>query len=590
MNEAVKLTTADRTAMRAELRADARLMTYLRALKRISGAGSARRVVIASSYTVRTLDPYLRIEAELAGWRLDPHYVEYAQWQQALIVGAGSTEPDAYLLMLHPDSLLADETELTAAIELAAASVADVLGSFRARSKAPLFVLHLPPPRLNEADCLGADAIRRNDAAIQLSHRIAHLAKNLDGAYVIDLSAAPELADSWRDDRGLQANLSPIASHAAPRLAEAIARMIAPLFRPRRKVLMLDLDNTLWGGIVGELGSAGVAIGENWPGAGYIAFQRMVRELSQTGVLLALNSKNNEADARSVFETRPEMVLRWNDFVSCRVNWHDKAENLASIAAELSLGLDSIVFVDDSPVECARVRAAFPEVEVVQLPEDPAALVDALRACPGFDVLNLTEEDRLRTRGYQAESERTVLRASAGDYRSFLRSLSLQIDIAPCDDRSFERLHQLLLKTNQFHLTLERPTLIELASRRGGLYSIQLRDRFGDYGIIGVLEMVARRDTIEIMNLALSCRALGRLVEETVLAFAAELAQARGAVALTAKPVSGPRNQPATEFFAKAGFSSLGDQGIGLPLGPGKPPYPLEAVVKRPEPAVLEHS
>lgn len=589
MSDPVGLTTADRAAIRAELRRDARLMAYLKALRRLPEEGAARRILFAASHTVRTLDPYVRVEAELASWRLEPRYVEYAQWQHALIAGQGADEPDAYVLSLHYESLLSGAGGRASAMVEAEEAVATVLRSFRARTKAPLFVLHLPPPRPIGAVGFGKGGnLRRIDAAIELGHRVAALAAGLEATYLVDLSATPQVAGNWQDDKGLYASLSPVASHAAPLIAQAVARAIAPLFRPRRKVLVLDLDNTLWGGIVGEVGSEGVQLGEGWPGAAYLSFQREVRELAESGVLLALNSKNNEADARAVFDTRPEMILRWSDFAARRVNWQDKAENLASIAAELSLGIDSFVFADDSPVECARIGGAFPEVEVVHLPDDPARLTDALLNCPGFDVLNLTDEDRRRTESYRSETARGALRETTGDYPAFLRSLSLEIAIAPSDDGSFERLHQLLLKTNQFHLTLERPTQTELAARRGRLFSVRLRDRFGDYGIIGVLEAVVRQDAVEIVNLALSCRALGRLVEETVLAFVAELARAAGAAALTARAVAGPRNQPALDFLAKAGFAPVGEQLFRLPISPAAPAYPEEAAVTRPTPAMLE--
>ncbi len=590
MIDPMALTAAARSAFRSELRHDARLMSYLKALKRLPEAGAARRVLFASSYSVRPLEPYLCVEAALAGWRLEPRFVEYGQWQQALIAGSGGAEPDAYVLMLHPESLLAAAGNMATHIDAAETSIAAVFRSFRARSRTPFFVLHLPPPRPLGAIGFGQGGTpRRIDAATELCHRIATLAKNLDATYVIDLSATPKVAGAWQDDKGLQASLSPVASHAAPLIAEAIARSVAPLFRPRRKILVVDLDNTLWGGVVGEVGSEGVSLGAGWPGAAYLAFQRIIRELGESGVLLALNSKNNESDARAVFETRTEMVLQWNDFAARRVNWCDKAENLASIADELSLGIESFVFADDSPVECARIRAAFPDVEVIQLSDDPTGLVEALLGCPGFDMLSVTDEDRGRTESYRSESERSALRQTTGDYRAFLRSLSLEIDITPCDGSSLERLHQLLLKTNQFHFTLERPAKTELGARANRLFSVRLRDRFGDYGIIGVLETAVRRDAVEIVNLALSCRALGRLVEETVLAFVAEIARATGVAALSARSVVGPRNQPALDFLDKAGFRPHGPV-LRLPIGPDAPAYPAEAMVSRPEPVILERT
>jgi FkbH-like protein len=318
-------------------------------------------------------------------------------------------------------------------------------------------------------------------------------------------------------------------------------------------------------------------------------------DLSKTGVLLAINSKNNEADAREVFETRSDMVLHWGDFVARRIDWTDKAENLLSMAKELSLGIDSFVFIDDSPVECARVREALPAVDVIQLPENPAHYVQALLDCRGFDTLTVSAEDRNRVESYKAEGKRREVLETVGmDLAEFLASLELSIHIQALSDTDagqslFDRVHQLFQKTNQFHLTLDRLTPSEIGARRANLYAVSLTDKFGEYGVIGVFEAVYDQQSLKLSNFALSCRALGRRVEETIVGFLAEQARHHELVSISAVFRKGSRNQPALAFLQDFGFkgryadSRTDTEIFDMDISSDVPCYPKDVKINKPE-------
>ncbi|MDW3206343.1 MAG: HAD-IIIC family phosphatase [Alphaproteobacteria bacterium] len=569
----------DVAAFRSELRASPKLMTYLKALRVLESESiPARRVRLLSSFTVRALEPYLKVEALLSGWRMEPQFEEYSQWQQALLSAPQEgAEADAYVLLLHPEAFVDATRDRDEALNAAERNLTALVSNFRKRCGAPLLLV-LPKTAVH-AERFGFGLLARGPsevAATRLCDALRAVAESTAGVYCVD---PPEEMVSDRDLVGLYRTMTPVRPAHAPGYAETIARSLSGFFRPRKKVLVCDLDNTLWGGVVGETGADGVAIGPEWPGQAYRLLQRAILDLSESGILLAIASKNNEADAREVFDTRSEMVLRWEDFVARRVDWNDKAENIRSMAEELSLGLDSFVFLDDNPVECARVRTALPQVEVVMMPQEPERFVEELLNCRGFDALSIMAEDKLRTQTYRAEGQRRALQEDAASIDDFLKTLALQADLKTVQASTVERTHQLFNKTNQFHMTLERPTLSEIEARREGLYTISLRDRFGDYGIIGILELSSSPDAMRIDNLIMSCRALGRGMEETALAFAAEQARERNLAKLEIAFVEGPRNQPARRFLEKAEFEAARDEGDGRciyvrPIDRNIPEYP----------------
>lgn len=340
--------------------------------------------------------------------------------------------------------------------------------------------------------------------------------------------------------------------------SELIARCLCALVRPARKCLLLDLDNTVWGGIVGEDGVDGLQIGIGDPvGEAYRAFQRAVLDIKARGVLLGLVSKNNEADVEEAFE-RLEMPLELDHFAARRIDWEHKHVNIEAIARELNIGLSSTVFVDDNPAECELIRQMLPEVEIVQLPDDPAEYAETLSSSWHFDKLTLTEEDTRKTEQYRDNAVRTRNRQTAPDLSSYLESLGTRIEIGKAGGKQLARLHQLFSKTNQFNVTTRRYTPAELkrfaASDEWLLEWMRVRDNFGDLGLVG--GWLVRLDAAEpeIDSFILSCRALGRDAETAACNHVKQEMFAAGAAALRARFVPTAKNRPAADFFERQGF------------------------------------
>lgn len=556
-----------RGRLRAVLDDSPTTMNYMQWLRQLPPPEKTRRVVILSSFTVETMMPFLDVETFAAGWRIAPRFVQYAEWRAVLAERdrLGEPLPEACIVLLHGDAALPhDCSEVATSIDW----IADLVRRFRRQCAIPLFIGLLVEPPARHAVALGeGPAEGRPRALSKAQDSLVQLASALDDVHLLDLPTwfQAEKTEVF-DARGYLNNLSLLNGRGMAVVARGIARHVGCLFRPRRKVLVVDLDETLWGGIIGEDGIDGIVLGETWPGPAYLAFQRTLRALRRSGILLAICSKNEEADARAVFSQRPEIILAWDDFSAYRINWRNKAENLIALAEELGLGLESFVFVDDNPKECALVRQALPMVEVVELGKEPEAFSDQLLASQAFDVLSLTQEDELRVESYRHDRQRSELAQMATSLDNFYRSMNLRLSIHPAEARTLDRIHQLLNKTNQFNLTLDRPTLEEIRRRletNSDMYSAELSDRFGEYGIIAALEFSSQSDQLCIANMAVSCRALGCLVEDSLLAFISAQATAQGAAALVANFVPGPRNAQVPEALRRLGFSAVSEGSKG---------------------------
>jgi amino acid adenylation domain-containing protein/FkbH-like protein len=314
------------------------------------------------------------------------------------------------------------------------------------------------------------------------------------------------------------------------------------------KVIVLDCDQTLWGGICGEDGPDGVSIGPS-----HRALQQFMLDQLASGKLLCLCSKNNEDDVFEVFRKRPEMLLQLEHFTGMRINWNAKSENLQSLADELQLSLNSFIFIDDSFLECAEVRARCPEVMTLRVPAEDESIAPFLENVWAFDQLKVTEEDKLRHQLYQQQRERDKLRQDSSSLEHFLAGLELEITIKPLVAQQLERVAQLTQRTNQFNFTGLRRSVagIEqlLRQKNIGCEVVEVRDRFGDYGLVGVLIFKVESQALEVDTFLLSCRTLGRNVEDTMLVKLAELASANGCseVHLTLNPTA--KNGPTSDFL-----------------------------------------
>jgi len=322
-----------------------------------------------------------------------------------------------------------------------------------------------------------------------------------------------------------------------------------------KKCIVLDLDNTLWGGIVGEDGFEGIKLSSSGPGAGFIAFQQALLDLYNKGVILAINSRNNYDDAIKVIKTHPNMILRENNFAAVRINWNDKVSNLKELAREINIGLESTVFLDDDPTNRALVKAILPEVETPEMPPDPSDYVKFLIGLPYFDLTTLTDEDKMRGNLYVTERLRRESEKLFNNQQDFLKSLGLELQIFTDDPSQLARLAQLTSKTNQFnfnkHELSEKDIADFINNKDYQVFYGRLTDCFGDYGIISFAIVKKDAELWQIDQFLMSCRAIGRGAEEAFLATIAKVARENQSKNLLITFVQTEKNKPAKDFLEK---------------------------------------
>ena len=383
---------------------------------------------------------------------------------------------------------------------------------------------------------------------------------------LVDIARLAECVglETWDDPAHWHASKLGFAPSLLPVYADVVARAMAAVRGLSRKCLVLDLDNTLWGGVIGDDGLGGIVLGQgSATGEAYLAVQRMALALRARGVVLAVCSKNEEAAARAPFREHPDMLLREDHIAVFQANWTDKAANLRAIAETLNIGVDALVFLDDNPAERMQVRLELPLVGVPELPEDPALYARTLAAAGYFEAVSFSKEDRERAEMYQANAQRAAALGASGDIGAYLASLDMVCTIGSVNDLAKARVAQLINKSNQFNLTTRRYSESELAAaiRDPGRHVAQVRlvDRFGDNGIIAVLIADKAAGAWEIDTWLMSCRVLGRRVEEACLAHLAAAARAAGAKALIGKYIPSPKNAMVRDHYRKLGFAPEGE-------------------------------
>jgi len=396
---------------------------------------------------------------------------------------------------------------------------------------------------------------------------LRELARNYAYVVIVDVEALIEVigAERWYDPRLWYLGRIRLSAYAHALLASEYANYIAACWGDVRKCIVLDLDNTLWGGIIGEDGMTGIQIGYEGIGLAFVDFQRELLNLQQKGILLAICSKNNPDDAFEVIRKHPAMVLREEHFAAAQINWNDKAENIRDIARQLNIGVDSLVFIDDNPVERQRVREVVPEVVVPEWPHDPSYYKRALFQMAGehFLMFDVTDDDRRRGEMYQVQVERKRLEESARNLDTFFRSLQMKLTISTVDAQTLPRVAQLTQKTNQFNLTTRRYTESEIAALSADvgcrIYWLKLEDRFGPNGIVGVL--ILRKQSADLWHIdtfLLSCRVIGRTVEQALLGYAIHDLKELGATCLTGEYFPTAKNEIVATLYANLGFTPTG--------------------------------
>jgi FkbH-like protein len=543
-------------------------------LKEAGGFQPIRLAVLASS-TVDHLPPAIRVAGLRRRLLIEVHSGTYGQYRQDLL-DAGSAlhrfAPQAALF-----SLSAREVIASISLAATAAEVDDAIGRFIAelrslwRNAREIGAAVIQQTFIDVTEPLfgGYDRIvpgAPSAVVARLNDRLTEAAAE-DGALLLDVARASQRdgIDAWFDvGRWLQGKLE-IAPQAAPVYGDLTARILAALRGLSKKCLVLDLDNTLWGGVIGDDGLEGIVLGEgSAAGEAHLALQHYAKQLKERGVILAVCSKNDAKIAEAAFRDHPEMVLRREDFAAFQANWDDKAQNLKAIATRLNIGIDSLVFVDDNPIERARIRQSLPMVSVPELPDDAAHYVRCLADAGFFEAVAFTADDRSRAEQYVANAEREALLGSAESMDDFLRGLDMTAVYGPFTAVDHARIVQLINKTNQFNTTTRRYASEEVSQLMDDPDSLTLQfrllDRLGDNGLISTMILRPTQrdpDTLEIENWVMSCRVFGRELEFEAMNVAVEAARKRGVRALVAEYIPTPKNDVISKLYMSLGFTEV---------------------------------
>ncbi len=442
------------------------------------------------------------------------------------------------------------------------------LESYAGKGLGPVFVNTVPGASVPTAGLIDTHHPAGVAYAVQvINTRLAEVARVNAQIVLIDANRALASLPSrrWVDPKLWYYGRLPFSPDATRYLAAAFAHAYRALKKGTAKVLALDLDNTLWGGVYGEDGVGKLVCDDEFPGNAFKAFQHECLRLKSQGFLLALVSKNN-SDAITAFSTHPGMLLKEDDFVATRINWEPKPANIRSIAEELNLGLDSFVFIDDSPHEREAMRRMCPELTVPELPADPASRPHWLRALAVTWPTRLTEEDSRRSDMYLAEKNRTGLRQSAVSFQDYLRGLDQRLIVRPANAAAIGRVAQMHLRTNQFNLTMERydeaviKGMVDDPEHYVVLHG-QALDKFGDHGIVICATARIDGDTAQLQSLLMSCRVVGRAIETAFLGALLKQLAERGIRTVRGAYIPTKKNVLVRDFYKSAGFSALAPEG-----------------------------
>ena len=556
----------------ARREAQAQWRAFLATVAKLEKPTADLAIGIASSFTADALIPMLGGDLVRLGFRPRITLGAYNQIFQTCLdpLGAFRDEQNAIILLWRMEELfenslrrfvLEGESSALEDAEKELGALADAVKSLR-RIFAGSIIVSLPmASRLPYFEPTDLDA----PALGNLFHRHIALAwarhmERIDSVRQIDLDSIERLIGTTAafDARKSYLYRQPVSDAFLYEVAHQLTRILCAERRPMAKCVVLDCDNTLWGGIIGEDGIDGIQLGQDFPGSAYRDFQAFLLSLRRRGVLLALCTKNNETDVQEVFRSHDGMLLRWQDISAHRIDWRAKQETIAEIAAELNIGLDSLVFIDDSAFEIEQIRQTHAEIRCIHLPDDPALLLTEVRSHHFFDKLETTAEDRSRADMMKVEKARAAV-ASSHSKEDFLRSLELVVSVTTARPEHLGRVAQLINKTNQFNLTTKRRTLgeVRVLSEASDhlIFTVNVRDRFGEYGLVGVVVVnLAEPMVWQIDTFLLSCRVLGRGWSSGILSLIASAAMTAGAQTLRGLFIPTTKNAVAADFYEFQGF------------------------------------
>ena len=545
----------------------------LSGLQGVKGDGvqaTTMNVAILRSFSVEPVIPILKAAGLLAHLEINATIGEFNTYAQDILTPdspAYAADTDVVILAvltrdIAPDLWAPQGTIEGARVSDVIANFEGLINAFRSRSDAYLVIHNLEQPAWATDGILDTQSGQSQRQAIcQINAGLADVAAKHKGVYVLDYDGLVSRHGRmrWCDESRWLTMRLPVAMENMHHLADEWLKFLVPLSGRVAKALIVDLDNTLWGGVLGEDGADGIQLDGEYPGAAFQAVQQVLLDLSRRGIILGICSKNDEADALKVLESHPGMLVRPEDFAIFKINWQDKATNIKAIAAELNIGTDAIAFLDDNAAERLWVRQSLPEVSVIELSDDPLTYADTLRAAPVFERLGLSGEDKQRNRHYAEQRQRDDLQGSVASLEDFYRSLDMKLDVFSVTAADIQRVAQLTQKTNQFSLTTKRYSEADIARYMDDpffeVFAARVTDRFGDSGIIAVAIVEVGDESARLDTFLMSCRVIGRTVETAILSVIAGKLKDRGVAKFIGNFIPSAKNSPARDFLADHGFN-----------------------------------
>ncbi len=536
--------------------------------------GKKLRIAFLASSTINGLEETMRVKCFQKGIDCTTYVGDYNQYNQEILnqdSGLYQFKPDITFLILDSRHIFGDHffswnsvthDEGVKIIDAKISEIQNICSTFSNNSDSKLVITSLQIPIYSSfgiSDRYATNSLKK--MIYEINTKLFEYQNSFAKIFVYDFNEfVGKFGESniFNYKQFFSGDIK-ISTEYIPKFVNEVMGYVYAVTGMTKKCIVLDLDNTLWGGIIGEDGFDNIRLGDNPVGRSYVEFQKRLHALNQRGIILAINSKNNFDDAIEVIQKHPSMILRENNFACVKINWNDKVTNLQEIAQELNIGLDSIVFFDDDPINQEYVRKSLPEVLVIDLPKDSSKYPQIITEMKEFDVLQITEEDTKRNDMYLGQKKRKELENKVGNYDEFLKAMNIEVNVQRANSFSIPRISQLTLKTNQFNLTTRRyqeEEVSEFSSSKDKIVEcVQVKDKFGDNGITGTY-IVEKKDNDEwlIDTFLLSCRIMGRGIEEIMMNQIIENARLSGVKRIKGEFIPTKKNKPAENFYEKLGF------------------------------------
>jgi len=576
-----------------------KLSEYITESKKVNSSdfGSKIKIALLGSFTLDGLNETIKVKCSELKVGCDTFYGGYNRYNEEILNSKSklySFSPDVCFLILDIRTILGDlfynpynlsVDKRREFIQNKINELTNLIKSFKEKSNSKLVISNFSIPTYSPYGIFETKTdYGLQEMVFDLNHKLNNICRDENSIYVYDINGfvSKHGEDNVFDFQQYFFGDVKISLGYIPILANDLLGYIKPILGLNKKCIVLDLDNTLWGGIVGEDGFNKIKLGPQPPGNTYIEFQKYLLSLHERGIILAVNSKNNLEDAIQVIKKHPNMILREKHFGCLKINWNDKATNLKEIAQELNIGLDSMVFIDDDQVNRDFVRETLPEVLTIELPKDPSLYVSTLTELNDFHVIKITEEDKQRGKMYTEQRMRVKSEKNSTSFEEYLKQLNIKIHIKKADEFTIPRISQLTLKTNQFNLTTKRYQEEDIKNfskdKKKIVGCAQIEDKFGDNGITSVF--IVKKDNEEewiIDTFLLSCRVIGRGVEEGILDHIINEAKKNNVKRIIGNFIPTKKNKPSESFLPNFGFEKENECWV----------YDLEKYSKKPSHLLL---